>query len=636
MKKIMLLTAVMLIVFQSLAVCATGDILDNAVFNDIYDNNTIYVSDIEYWQSKGVIEGVGFGRFEPSERVTRAELVKMAVLAAEKTEISGGQEPEFSDVCEDDWFYPYVKIAYQNKIIKGNENGSFEPEKYVDFMDIGAICCRAFQKPSMVFGIIDIPRRCDAVHVLSMFERSENTLVQVDGAIEKSFPELGVYKTVSEALQAAPEANSEENRVYIYISPGTYRERILIDKPFLTFEKNPEYSGQQDEVLLTFYYGASRNYKSYDNLSPEMEYPADCSSDEEFNKLVKEYESKKSLLNGKPYVKSDGYISGVGTQNSASVTITENAHDFMAQNITFENSYNIYKSDEEQEDIYEPVSETDILLKENLDAKKRNEVWYESAKARMTDVTVSESKDAQTQAVAVRCSADRSFFNNCRFIGRQDTLYIKDKARCYFLLSYIEGTVDFIFGDANAVFNHCNIQSRAYPNGGYITAGSHSEQQNRGFLFYCCRLYGDEELSQLENSGKVKLGRPWKQGAISVFYKCYMGDHIAVGEDRFADMGGSKKENARFMEMSSRDLDGNYFDNGIYSSYEYTEDCRYKFLYDTEYVSVGFDKKNNAAMEPDNWNPTKGAILDFFDDGEIVDGVPVWYDRTNKYFIPEL
>ena len=100
----------------------------------------------------------------------------------------------------------------------------------------------------------------------------------------------------------------------------------------------------------------------------------------------------------------------------------------------------------------------DVLLKENLDTKKRNEAWYQSAKARKADVTVSESKDAQTQAVAVRCSADRSFFNNCRFIGRQDTLYIKDKARCYFLLSYIEGTVDFIFGDANAVFNHCNIR----------------------------------------------------------------------------------------------------------------------------------------------------------------------------------
>ena len=635
MKKTILLTAVVFIIFQSLAVCASGDIEDNSVFNDIYDNNTTFVSDIEYWQSKGVIEGDGFGRFEPLERVTRAELVKMAVLAAEKTEISGGAEPEFSDVSEDNWFYPYVKIAYQNKIIKGNENGSFEPDKYVDFMDIGTICYRAFQKPSMVSFFGDTPRRCDAVHVLSMFESSENTLIQVDGAIEKSFPEFGLYKTVSEALRAAPEADSEENRVYIYISPGTYRERIWIDKPFLTFEKNPEYRDLPNEVLLTFYYGASRNYKSYDNLSPEMEYPADCSPDEEFAKLVKEYESKKSLLNGKPYVKSDGYISGVGTQNSASVTITENAHDFIAQNITFENSYNIYKSDEEQEDIYEPVSETDVLLKENLDTKKRNEAWYQSAKARKADVTVSESKDAQTQAVAVRCSADRSFFNNCRFIGRQDTLYIKDKARCYFLLSYIEGTVDFIFGDANAVFNHCNIQSRAYPNGGYITAGSHSEQQTRGFLFYCCRLNGDDELSQLENSGKVKLGRPWKQGAISVFYKCYMGDHIAVGEDRFADMGGSKKENARFMEMSSRDLDGNYLE-GVYSSYEYTEDCRYKYLNDKKYVSSGFDKKNNAAMEPDNWNPGKGIILEMFDDGEIVDGVPVWYDNNNEYFIPEL
>ena len=185
------------------------------------------------------------------------------------------------------------------------------------------------------------------------------------------------------------------------------------------------------------------------------------------------------------------------------------------------------------------------------------------------------------------------------------------------------------------MFNHCNIQSRAYPNGGYITAGSHSEQQTRGFLFYCCRLNGDDELSQLENSGKVKLGRPWKQGAISVFYKCYMGDHIAVGEDRFADMGGSKKENARFMEMSSRDLDGNYLE-GVYSSYEYIEDCRYKYLNDKKYVSSGFDKKNNAAMQPDNWNPGKGIILEMFDDGEIVDGVPVCYDNNNEYFIPEL
>lgn len=108
------------------------------------------------------------------------------MLAAEKTEISGGAEPEFSDVSEDNWFYPYVKIAYQNKIIKGNENGSFEPDKYVDFMDIGTICYRAFQKPSMVSFFGDTPRRCDAVHVLSMFESSENTLIQVDGAIEKS------------------------------------------------------------------------------------------------------------------------------------------------------------------------------------------------------------------------------------------------------------------------------------------------------------------------------------------------------------------------------------------------------------------------------------------------------------------
>ena len=59
-------------------------------------------------------------------------------------------------------------------------------------------------------------------------------------------------------------------------------------------------------------------------------------------------------------------------------------------------------------------------------------------------------------------------------------------------------------------------------------------------------------------------------------------------------------------------------------------------LNDKKYVSSGFDKKNNAAMQPDNWNPGKGIILEMFDDGEIVDGVPVWYDNNNEYFIPEL
>lgn len=119
-----------------------------------------------------------------------------------------------------------------------------------------------------------------------------------------------------------------------------------------------------------------------------------------------------------------------------------------------------------------------------------------------------------------------------------------------------------------------------------------------------------------------------------------MGDHIATGEDRFADMSGNSKENARFMEMSSRDLDGNYFGAEVYASYEYTEDCRYRFINADEYVSAGYDKVNDRMAEPDNWTPLETlfevTLFEYYDDGEIVDGVPVWYDGGNMYHIPEM
>ena len=608
---------------------------DNIAFDDIDNvkNTNIWADHIKHWEELGVIEGDGCGNFEPLRYATRAEFIKMVVLAAGKSEIPGAAEPEFSDVQKSDWFYPYVKIAYQNQIIKGNEDGTLKPETEISFTEADTMCMRAFQKPSH-FNILEYPRRADLAFVLSFFENSTETLLQVDCSVNSSSPEFGIYKTVGEALEAAPVVDNEDERVTISIKPGTYRERIWIDKPYITMERAEHEYG---EVLLTFYYGASRSYKSFDALTPDIEYPEreDFQSDDDFNTAVKEYESQKTLLDGKPYAKSDGYISGVGTQNSASVTMTEDAHDFIAENITFENSYNIYCTDEEINDIYEPQSNTDLNLPKNLDEKKRNEAWYDSAKTRREDVTVSKDKTAQTQAVAVRCSADKSYFRNCRFIGRQDTLYIKNQARCYFMTSYIEGTVDFIFGDANALFDHCEIKSCAYPNGGYLTAGSHSENQTRGFLFFCCRLTGDEELSLLENSGKVKLGRPWKQNALVTYYKCYMGSHIATGEDRFADMSGNNKENARFMEMSSRDLDGNYFDNDVYAGYEYVEDCRYKFLSAGGYLSTPFDKENGIMGQPDGWDPTLYVLFDYFDDGEVIDGVPVWYDDNNEYFIPE-
>jgi pectinesterase len=61
------------------------------------------------------------------------------------------------------------------------------------------------------------------------------------------------------------------------------------------------------------------------------------------------------------------------------------------------------------------------------------------------------------QAVAVVAEADRLVFKNCRFLGWQDTLYAKG-GRQYYKDCYIEGSVDFIFGPAAAVFYGCRMQ----------------------------------------------------------------------------------------------------------------------------------------------------------------------------------
>jgi pectinesterase len=55
------------------------------------------------------------------------------------------------------------------------------------------------------------------------------------------------------------------------------------------------------------------------------------------------------------------------------------------------------------------------------------------------------------QAVALMIEGDRAAFYRCNFYGAQDTLYDK-QGRHYYYNSYIEGSVDFIFGDARSLF----------------------------------------------------------------------------------------------------------------------------------------------------------------------------------------
>ena len=128
------------------------------------------------------------------------------------------------------------------------------------------------------------------------------------------------------------------------------------------------------------------------------------------------------------------------------------------------------------------------------------------------------------QAVAVFTDGDFLFFNRCRFLGNQDTLYTYGRfgkfggiKRNYFKDCYIEGTTDFIFGTSIAYFENCHIHSKK---NSYVTAASTLQGQKYGYVFVDCRLTADEGID------KCYLGRPWGAYAKTVFIHCELGSHI--------------------------------------------------------------------------------------------------------------
>ncbi|GIK07206.1 hypothetical protein Aspvir_002862 [Aspergillus viridinutans] len=127
-----------------------------------------------------------------------------------------------------------------------------------------------------------------------------------------------------------------------------------------------------------------------------------------------------------------------------------------------------------------------------------------SAGFKMYNINVVNGYGEGSQAVALVANADRLGFYGCSFLGYQDTLYAK-AGRQYYSNCYIEGAVDYIFGDASAWFGECDIVSVGV---GYITAMSRTtSDETTWYAFDHCNIYGKSGLSL---AGEVYLGRPWR------------------------------------------------------------------------------------------------------------------------------
>ena len=134
------------------------------------------------------------------------------------------------------------------------------------------------------------------------------------------------------------------------------------------------------------------------------------------------------------------------------------------------------------------------------------------------NLTIENTSGPVGQAVALHVEGDRCIVRKCRLLGNQDTLYTAtNTSRQYYEDCYIEGTTDFIFGEATAVFQRCTIFSKR---NSYITAASTSPAQPFGYVFFDCTLKADT------SARKVYLGRPWRPHAKTVFINTDMDAHI--------------------------------------------------------------------------------------------------------------
>lgn len=132
------------------------------------------------------------------------------------------------------------------------------------------------------------------------------------------------------------------------------------------------------------------------------------------------------------------------------------------------------------------------------------------------------------QAVAFRSGSDLSAFYQCSFVANQDTLYVHS-LRQFYRECDIYGTVDFIFGNAVAVLQSCNIYARK-PNPNQkntLTAqGRDDPNQNTGISILNCVIAAAPDLIPVKSSFKTYLGRPWKEYSRTVIMISYIDDLV--------------------------------------------------------------------------------------------------------------
>ena len=316
------------------------------------------------------------------------------------------------------------------------------------------------------------------------------------------------YATINEALEAVGNMDRTDDdgniqRVTIEIQPGNYEEMLVVKEPNVTLKNanaNPSITPinkgvdiADSSVRITSYYGHGYAYYSMG---------ADC-----------KWNADILAVN-----KANGCLSfenpGTGTTSGSywNATVVIGADGFEADGIIFENSFNQYVSKKAAEDVIVPLSGAQG---ESLGARNDME-------AGSTEVQNKKYVE-RAAALAIMNNYKQINFNNCSFIGRQDTLFGGVGVTAAYYGCDIYGGTDYIMGGMTAVFAKCNLVFNTMEDNndvGYITAAQ--QASGRGYLMYNCTVTSTKpgvNTASEKTSKPGYFGRPWTTTSEALFYK---------------------------------------------------------------------------------------------------------------------
>jgi len=320
----------------------------------------------------------------------------------------------------------------------------------------------------------------------------------------------GNYSTIQSAVNAVGVSGGS-----IYIKPGTYSGMITVVQPNVSLRG---LGGVAQNVILTHSGGAF-------SVNPGTVY---------------NYAGEFTVANSNGYQLPSGSSQFSGDQGSATIVVAKGInttfgsstllpYNFYAENLSFINTYD---------------SDTTTTTTTYVSGG----VCTANAGAATTyNALFNAGTECASQALAIWITGDQAVLNNVYTTSLQDTVYAGSGgcgspctvSRQYWWKGKITGNVDYIFGDAAAVFDHDNIYTAWH---GATAGGTETiEAQNKAALtggssdYLSGYVFNNTTFtSQSPNMTGLYYGRPYGTYSTMVLLNSYVDQVDSVGWIEFS------------------------------------------------------------------------------------------------------